>query len=167
MAAYQAASGRGHDEMGTRHLMLGLLYDEGCAAHRVLAPLGVTYKAADERVGFFTMEMCPSYPRVDSGTERALVDALREARRLGHDVAGTGHLLLGVLSDTHGSGPHLLRMLGVDPALAGRDPLFAEDPAPVPYPLPVFKSPDGQRDLAFVDRLLSWCRKGLDEENGS
>jgi hypothetical protein len=82
MAAYQTASGRGHDQVGTRHLVLALLGDEGCAAYRVLTELGVTRQAADERVGWLTMEMCPSYPWVDKGTGQALVYALREARRL-------------------------------------------------------------------------------------
>lgn len=160
MAAYQEAAGRGHDEMATRHLMLAFLRDEGCAAHRVLAGLGVTYEAADERAGWATAEMCPSYPYPHRGTELALVHALREARRLGHEAAGTGHLLQSALTDTHGSGPHLLRMLGVDPALAGAAPLFTEDPAPVPYPLPAFGAKS--ESVAFVRGLVTRCGEALD-----
>ncbi|GAB4057117.1 hypothetical protein GCM10028775_59010 [Catellatospora paridis] len=165
MAAYQSAASRGHDTVGTRHLLLELLQDDGCAAHGALTVQGVTYQAVDQRVEYATMELCPSRPRFERGTEQALVYALREARRLGHDLAGTGHILQGVLRDKSGSGPHLLRLLGVNPIQAQSQPLFAEDPAPVPYPLPIFKTSIGQRDLAFVDRLLARCSDALGEEN--
>ena len=150
MAAYQDAAGRGHDQVGTRHMLLALLYDEGCAAQRSLADLGVTYAAADDRVGFLSMEYCPSYPWFDHGTRGALDYALREADGL----VGTGQILQGVLRDRSGSGPHLLKMMKVDPTPVLRQPLLTEAPASVPYPLPVFDDERGRRTVNEIERLL-------------
>lgn len=173
MAAYQECASRGHDPMGTRHVVLAMLGDEDCAAYRVLIGLrvtrdrasGVTRQAADDWVGYSPMEMCPSRPwGVDHGTEQALVYALREALRLGHEFAGTGHILQGVLRDQWGSGPRLLELMGVDPAQAREQQVYDEGPATVPYPLPVFKTHDGRRDLAIIDSLLARCQERLSTE---
>jgi ATP-dependent Clp protease ATP-binding subunit ClpA len=163
MAGYQDAAGRGHETYGPRHLMLALLSDEGCAAHRALTASGVTYQAADALVGCYTYEMCPSMPWIERGIERALVHALCEVGRSGEQWAGTGHLLCGALHDPQDSGAYLMTLLRVDPARVRSQVTFDEGPAAVPYPLQSIKIV-GQRALALIDDLVVRCARSAAEE---
>lgn len=100
--AHQAAQGLCHDEVGTGHLLLGLIVEGGGVAFRALDALGVTTEAANEAVrrrhpaGDFRPEGQIPYAR---DFRKAAELALRESLELGHSYVGTEHLLLGLIRD--------------------------------------------------------------------
>lgn len=56
------------------------------------------------------------FERFTSASRDVVVRAQQEARALSHPIAGTEHLLLGLLADTEGLGGPVLRQLGLDEA---------------------------------------------------
>jgi prophage maintenance system killer protein len=108
-----------HDQVGTEHLLLGLLYEgEGVAAH-VLESLGISPQdvrgQVDEIIG-----PGQSAPRGDipftPAARRVLRLSLQESLRLGHRYIGTEHLLLGLLGEAEGVAAQVLNRLGADQA---------------------------------------------------
>jgi ATP-dependent Clp protease ATP-binding subunit ClpA len=115
--AQEEARQLGHDYIGTEHLLLGLLREEGGVASRVLSTLGVTV----DRVRPQVVQVVGSSPERTSGqipfTPRAknvLVEAQEESRRLCQSYIGTEHLLLGLLRQDEGVGVRILRDCNVD-----------------------------------------------------
>jgi hypothetical protein len=102
-----AARGLGHDEVGTEHLLLGLIGEGGGVAFRALDALGVTAEAANEAV-------CRRHPAGDpvpSGWlsyaprfRKVQELALREAIERGDNFIATEHLLLGLIRDDGSTG---------------------------------------------------------------
>jgi ATP-dependent Clp protease ATP-binding subunit ClpC len=91
----------GHDYIGTEHILLGIVREEGLGA-RVLNSFGITAEKVraqiDDVVGRGNgtpTGMIPSTPRA----KQALEAALREALSLGHNYIGTEHILLGLVQD--------------------------------------------------------------------
>jgi ATP-dependent Clp protease ATP-binding subunit ClpC len=113
--AHQEAERLHHREIGTEHLLLGLIQEEGGVAGRVLRELGLE----EERVREIVERIVPP-GRVASeritlspGTEKVIENAIDEARKLGHQYIGTEHLLLGLVRESEGGGSDVLRRLGV------------------------------------------------------
>ena len=112
--AHQEAE-RGHQgHIGTEHLLLGLMEEEGGVAGRVLRELGLEssrVREIIERVGTAShsenikIELAPD-------TQQVLEYAVDEARRLGHHYIGTEHILLGMVR-VDGTAMEVLRRLGV------------------------------------------------------
>jgi ATP-dependent Clp protease ATP-binding subunit ClpC len=93
-----------HNYIGTGHILLGLLREEGAAA-RVMESLEITFDRARGHVVRIvgsgeevTTGQIPFTPR----TKKVLELALREALSLGHNYIGTEHILLGLISDGEG-----------------------------------------------------------------
>ena len=114
--AHQEAERARQNKIGTDHLLLGLMEEEGGVAGRVLRELGMDpdrMREIVERVsgsGDYTggkIELAPE-------TQNVLEQAVEEARRLGHHYIGTEHILLGLV---RGEGPAMdvLRKLGITP----------------------------------------------------
>lgn len=101
--------------IGTEHLLLGLVREEGGIAGRVLRDLGMEYERVrdmTERVsgiGDFTGQNVELSP----GVQKVLEYAIGEARNLGHHYIGTEHLLLALAGMEEGSAAVVLRKLGV------------------------------------------------------
>jgi ATP-dependent Clp protease ATP-binding subunit ClpC len=100
-----------HNYIGTEHVLLGLLAERDGLAARALDRFGMSLAAAREEVG----------ARIPPGTEpmtghipftprakKTLELALREALELHHDHIGTEHLLLGMVREADGVGPHIV-----------------------------------------------------------
>ena len=112
--AHQEAE-RGHQgSIGTEHLLLGLMEEDGGVAGRVLRELGLEsgrVREIIERVGTaggaeeIKIELAPD-------TQQVLEYAVDEARRLGHHYIGTEHILLGLVR-VDGTAMEVLRRLGV------------------------------------------------------
>jgi ATP-dependent Clp protease ATP-binding subunit ClpA len=113
------ACGLGHDRVGTEHLLLGLLANEGSGAARVLSDAGVTIAAARDKVSEAVGNTVGDTNRV----ARPLPRTARAARALGRsvrfsharhaDAVASEHVLLGVL-DVEGNAGQVLRGLGLD-----------------------------------------------------
>lgn len=115
--AHQEAERLRHNYIGTEHLLLGLLREEGGVAGRVLRELGLEINRVQEIVERLTesgqfrggkLELSP-------GTQQVLEYAVDEARKMGHQYIGTEHLLLGLVRHGEGIAMDVLRKLGITP----------------------------------------------------
>ena len=105
--AHQEAERAHQGLIGTEHLLLGLLEEEGGVAGRVLRELGLESGTgarddpARQRRRPPRRAARSNWPRTPS---RCWNIALEEARKMGHHYVGTEHLLLG-LARTEGATP--------------------------------------------------------------
>jgi ATP-dependent Clp protease ATP-binding subunit ClpC len=112
--AHQEAERGQQSSIGTEHLLLGLMEEEGGVAGRVLRELGlesgrvreiIERVGAEKRSAEIKIELAPE-------TQQVLEFAVDEARRLGHHYIGTEHILLGLVR-VDGAAMEVLRRLGV------------------------------------------------------
>jgi hypothetical protein len=118
--AREEAHRRGAAEVGTAHLVLGLVQDPEGLATRVLFDMGVTKDAVRAAVD---AALPPRPDNADASpprrvpfapeSRRVLEVALEEALHLRHNYIGTEHLLLAVVADPDTVGAQVLVGLGV------------------------------------------------------
>ena len=113
--AHQAAAEMGHSYIGTEHLLLGLLRQEGGVAARALQEQGLR----DEMVTDILQRIMG---RGLSGADpQSLTPRCRTALELAAGEAGaqgaidTAHLLLGLLREGNNTALRILRTVGIDP----------------------------------------------------
>jgi ATP-dependent Clp protease ATP-binding subunit ClpA len=112
--AQQEAVAFGHSYIGTEHLLLGLLYNEGLG-RTTLNALGVELEPAREAIVAILGE-----PRVIIGqiiptarVKKVIELSFEEARRMGHNYVGTEHMVLGLLVEGEGVAAKVLQDMGV------------------------------------------------------
>jgi 6,7-dimethyl-8-ribityllumazine synthase len=104
-----------HNYIGTEHLLLGLVREDGGMAAKVLNTLGVELTKVRSAVEFiigrgdFPISEIGLTPRAKTVIE--LVE--QEAKRLNHSYVGTEHLLLGLVLEGEGIAFGVLKSLGV------------------------------------------------------
>ena len=110
---------RGHQELTSLHLVVGLLAEWQGLAGRAIEAAGVT----EDDVATATVAALPpnGVPTTDhlpfsTGLKKVLELTLRESLRLGHNYVGTEHILLGLLEARDEPGAQLLAGLGVSKA---------------------------------------------------
>jgi ATP-dependent Clp protease ATP-binding subunit ClpC len=116
--AQEEAERMQHSYIGTEHLLLGLMREEGGVAGKVLREMGLhpdrveqiieRLTSANKRPGVTRMDLAPA-------TKKVLELAVDEARRMGHHYIGTEHLLLGLVRTTDGVAIDVLRELNISP----------------------------------------------------
>ena len=116
------ARGRGHDQIGTEHLLLALYRDPDSIAAQILAESGLSEDAAaaavEERAG--CGGGAPDGELPFSPQARTVFSAaLAAATDLGHNYIGTEHLLLG-LARTDGLAREILSGAGLTPEALSR-----------------------------------------------
>lgn len=107
-----------HNYIGTEHLLLGLMREDGGVAGRVLRELGLEQRRVEELVERLTRASArTSSVQLDlsPGTKKVLELAVDEARRMGHHYIGTEHLLLGLVRQSEGVAIEVLKRLGISP----------------------------------------------------
>jgi ATP-dependent Clp protease ATP-binding subunit ClpC len=115
--AQEEAERLNHNYIGSEHVLIGLLREEGGVAGRVLRELGLDatrVQAMVERLSggpgtrtpFTKVELSPS-------TKRVLELAVEEARRMGQHYISTEHLLLGLARQNEGLAIDVLRKFGI------------------------------------------------------
>jgi ATP-dependent Clp protease ATP-binding subunit ClpC len=107
-----------HNYIGTEHLLLGLMREDGGVAGRVLRDLGLEQSRVEELVERLTRASTrTTMVQLDlsPGTKKVLELAVDEARRMGHHYIGTEHLLLGLVRQSEGVAIDVLKRLGVSP----------------------------------------------------
>src|SRR3989304_219843 len=115
--AHEEAERLHHNYIGTEHLLLGLIREEGGVAGRVLRELGLDPARIKEMVERLTGVGRHAGGRIElpQNTERVWELGGEEARRMGHHYIGTEHLLLGLVRQGEGVGLDVLRRLGITP----------------------------------------------------
>ncbi len=115
--AHHEAERLRHNYIGTEHLLLGLIREEGGVAARVLRELGLEAERVEEIVERLTGAGQHESGKIDlsPGTQQVLEYAFEEARRLGNHYVSTEHLLLGLVRYGEGIALNVLRKLGVTP----------------------------------------------------
>jgi ATP-dependent Clp protease ATP-binding subunit ClpC len=115
--AQEEAERLNHSYIGSEHVLIGLLLEDGGVAGRVLRELGLEVtrvQAMVERLSggqgtrtpFTKTELSPS-------TKRILEYAVEEARRMGQHYISTEHLLLGLARQNEGLAIDVLRKFGI------------------------------------------------------
>ncbi len=110
-----------HSYVGTEHLLLGLLREEGGVAARILKSLGADLTRT--RVGIETLVGHGEHSTSDEVSLTPLARAqihlaADEANRLGHKSINTEHLLLGLVREGEGIASSVLGSLGVSLEMA-------------------------------------------------
>ena len=113
--AHQEAERMRQNYIGTEHLLLGLMKEEGGVAGRVLRELGMDAVRMEEVIIRITGTGQVTTAKLDlsPGVQRALENAVEEARKMGHHYIGTEHLLLGLVQLGEGVALDVLRKMGV------------------------------------------------------
>jgi ATP-dependent Clp protease ATP-binding subunit ClpC len=136
-AAEREARSLKHAQIGTEHVLLGLLRVEGCVAARALRLMGVSYRKARRRIAALVdvgpAKVTPPLaftPRVREVLEDALTGAVW-SQRLGESIGACGfeqrqplgrprldvrseQVLLALIAHGDGVAAHVLGELGVD-----------------------------------------------------
>ena len=104
-----------HNYLGTEHLLLGLLREQGVAQSVLVVACGVDYEETRREIARIIGEgdestdaQLPFTPRA----KKVLKLALREALSRGHNYIGTEHILLGLVRENEGVAARIL--LGFD-----------------------------------------------------
>lgn len=132
--AQEEARMLGHRHVGSEHLLLGLLHEQGGIAARALQDAGIAVEAARDQIGELVGRgekplsgHIPFTPRAKKILELSLREALEQKAR----YIGTEHLLLALMRDTDGPGAQVVERLGGSlPALRQRVLEMVRDAAP-------------------------------------
>lgn len=102
-----------HDYVGTEHILLGLLREEGGTGFAALEAMGLATGDVKKAVEQAVRKGKRSIPRGElpytSRAKKVLEFAMGEARLLSHPYVGTEHLLLGLVAEEKGIGATVLR----------------------------------------------------------
>jgi ATP-dependent Clp protease ATP-binding subunit ClpC len=115
--AHEEAERLHHNYIGTEHLLLGLIREEGGVAGKVLRDLGLDPARVKEMVERLTGVGRHTGGRIElaPAAQEVLQLAIEEARQMGHHYIGTEHLLLGLVRMEEGVAIDVLRRLGITP----------------------------------------------------
>jgi ATP-dependent Clp protease ATP-binding subunit ClpC len=163
--AHQEAERAHQNLIGTEHLLIGLVEEEGGVAGRVLREMGLETDRVREMVNRLTGEGRSPDDKIElsNETQQVLEFAIEEARRLGHHYIGTEHLLLGLVRG-EGTALETLRRLGVTPDDVRRQTRrvlqesSSSSPAPAGPAKEPQKTPQGQQQNAktpLIDQLAT------------
>jgi ATP-dependent Clp protease ATP-binding subunit ClpC len=113
--AHQEAEHFRQVNIGTEHLLLGFILEEGGVAGRVLRDLGLETERVQEIV-----ERVSGFGEAEGGkfelsgdVQQVLEASIAEAKKMGHHYIGTEHLLLALVQNDGYKAMEVLRKLGV------------------------------------------------------
>jgi ATP-dependent Clp protease ATP-binding subunit ClpA len=116
VGAQEEARGLSHNFIGTEHLLLGILRDDGCAGFRLLEAFELSLDGVRTRI----LEIIGRGQAAATGhipftprAKKVLEMSLREALHLGDRFIGSEHILLGLLREGRGVGAQVLTQQGV------------------------------------------------------
>jgi ATP-dependent Clp protease ATP-binding subunit ClpC len=157
--AHEDAERMHHNYIGTEHLLLGLIREEGGVAGRVLRELGLEPTRVREMVERLSPSGRSTAGRIElsPGTEQVLQLGIEEARRMGHHYIGTEHLLLGLVRLGEGVGVDVLRRLGVTPEQIRRQTrrILQESPTRRKAQAPVSGAKESEVKTPLLDQLAT------------
>lgn len=113
--AQDEANRLGHNNIGTEHVLLGLVREgEGIAA-KALYALGLGAEKIQEEVENLIGrgQDASQTPHYTPRAKKVIELSMDEARKLGHSYVGTEHILLGLIREGEGVAARVLNNLGV------------------------------------------------------
>lgn len=113
--AQEEAVRLGHNNIGTEHILLGLIREgEGIAAKALIA-LGLGLEKIQDEVEALIGrgQEQPSNIAYTPRAKKVIELSMDEARKLGHTYVGTEHILLGLIREGEGVAARVLNNLGV------------------------------------------------------
>jgi ATP-dependent Clp protease ATP-binding subunit ClpC len=133
------ASAMGASYIGTEHILLGVLQQEGSIGSKILRDNGVTLEKAQAVLSFSPLVAGRSMRKGLSETARnTLTFSWKIALEFGQPFSGTEHILYAILSQKNARANYLLKQIEVDPTsvrtelesyLAGQQDYYAEEVA--------------------------------------
>jgi ATP-dependent Clp protease ATP-binding subunit ClpC len=117
LLAQEEAKRLKHTQVGTEHILLGLLMEGQGISAKILTSLNISIENIKKEVEDIIGIGNDPYQGVRGYTPRAkrvLELALEEARALGHNYIGTEHILLGLLREGEGVAAQILTNSGLD-----------------------------------------------------
>ena len=117
-AAVTAAENLGHTYIGTEHLLLGLLTENGGMAYTVLAAKKVTLRAVEDIIRQSIGVGAPTVLSPDDFTPRAkhIIDnAIVQSKNLSHTYTGTEHILMAIIREVNCAANEILARLSISP----------------------------------------------------
>lgn len=115
--AQEEARSLDHNYIGTEHLLAGLRREEEGGAARALESADITLDAVRETIQALVgrgEQPSPKHMPFTPQAKEGLEYSLRESLQLGHHHIGTGHLLLGLISQEDSVAVQVLGRLGAD-----------------------------------------------------
>ena len=114
--AQEAAEELGHSYVGSEHLLLGIVREDGGQGAKVLKENGLTDELLTELVEKYVGRGTPGTPiqGLSPRAKRAIELAVGDAGRLGHNFVGTEHLLLGILREPDCTAARIITGTGLD-----------------------------------------------------
>lgn len=116
--AQYAAQDLEQDYIGTEHILLGLLHEQGGIAAQAMEAVGMTFEKVVGQIKSIVAQEAeyPSdNPYYTPRAKRVMEGAVEEAQQLGHDYIGTEHILLSLLEESEGAAIEVIERMGVDP----------------------------------------------------
>jgi len=113
--AQEEAVRLGHNNIGTEHILLGLIREgEGIAAKALLA-LGLSLEKIQDEVESLIGrgQEQPTNIAYTPRAKKVIELSMDEARKLGHTYVGTEHILLGLIREGEGVAARVLNNLGI------------------------------------------------------
>ena len=114
--AQEAAEALGHSYVGSEHLLLGIIREDGGQGARVLKENGLTDRILTELVEKYVGRGEPAQPPqgLSPRARRIIELAIGDAARLGHSFVGTEHMLMGLLREPDSAGARIITSTGAD-----------------------------------------------------
>ena len=114
--AQESAEELGHSYVGTEHMLLGILREDGGQGARVLKKNGLTNALLTELVEKYVGTGTPGAPvqGLSPRAKRVIELAIGDAGRLGHNFVGTEHLLMGILREPDSAAARIITSTGLD-----------------------------------------------------
>jgi ATP-dependent Clp protease ATP-binding subunit ClpC len=105
----------GHTNIGTEHILLGLIKEGDGIAAKALTSLGLKFEDIQEEVELLigTGQKQSQTIHYTPRAKKVIELSMDEARKLGHSYVGTEHILLGLIREDEGVASRVLRNLDV------------------------------------------------------
>lgn len=103
--------------IGTEHILMGVLQQEGSIGAKILKNAGVTMDKAQMVLSFSPKVIAHSHKGLSQLAKTTLTLSWRIAREFGQPYSGTEHILFALLSQKNARSNTILREMQVDPGL--------------------------------------------------
>lgn len=128
--AIETASSMGHTYVGSEHLILGFLKEDGNVAAAVLKKHNVTLGDVYDQMLIIIgkgEETMLSYESMTPALRHILNTSTEMAKSMGTGLVGTEHVLMAMIKEENCGAMSFLKFFGVDPAVVYRDCISAYD----------------------------------------